>query len=99
MRFALDKHKVLQWRSPVTCHPSPITYHLSPVTYAQIGPTMFPDCPIDLIAMLSTSGHYRYASPAYAALLGYPPAALSGTCFFDHVHPDDLGVVAEHWRD
>jgi two-component system, cell cycle sensor histidine kinase and response regulator CckA len=60
---------------------------------------MLPDCPTDLIAMLSTSGHYRYASPAYATLLGYPPTALSGTSFFDHAHPDDLGVVADHWRD
>lgn len=49
----------------------------------------------DLITILDIGGVFRYASPSYARVLGYDPAALIGTNSFALLHPDDVpGVIA-----
>jgi PAS domain S-box-containing protein len=48
------------------------------------------ECSTDLIAVLTLSGMFRYASPSYDAVLGYPPSELLGQDSFELVHPDDV---------
>ncbi len=49
----------------------------------------------DLVAILQADGTFRYASPSFQRILGYPPAGLEGTSAFEHVHPQDVGRVLE----
>ena len=51
----------------------------------------------DLIGMLDQAGCYVYASPSFQHLLGYVPAALTGTAIFDFIHQQDLGALREQW--
>jgi PAS domain S-box-containing protein len=45
------------------------------------------------VAILEADGTFRYASPSFQRILGYPPAELEGTSAFEHVHPHDVGRV------
>jgi diguanylate cyclase (GGDEF)-like protein/PAS domain S-box-containing protein len=47
----------------------------------------------DMISIASWEGSYLYVSPASAALLGYDPAELIGTTFYDMVHEADRASV------
>ncbi|MGQ0813436.1 MAG: diguanylate cyclase [Gemmatimonadota bacterium] len=47
----------------------------------------------DMISVASWEGRYLYVSPASAALLGYEPAELIGTTFYDMVHETDRTAV------
>ena len=47
----------------------------------------------DMISIASWEGGYLYVSPASAALLGYDPAELVGTTFYDMVHEADRASV------
>jgi diguanylate cyclase (GGDEF)-like protein/PAS domain S-box-containing protein len=47
----------------------------------------------DMISIASWEGSYLYVSPASAALLGYEPAELVGTTFYDMVHEADRASV------
>jgi PAS domain S-box-containing protein len=56
----------------------------------------------DLIGVVDVNGCFRYTSPSFDRVLGYPPEALSGQNAFAFVHPDDLpsllAVFTEHTR-
>jgi two-component system, cell cycle sensor histidine kinase and response regulator CckA len=45
---------------------------------------------MDMIAVVDPEGRRLYNSPAYARILGFAEDELSGTSYFDQVHPDDL---------
>src|SRR5688572_26720672 len=45
----------------------------------------------DLICLLDAHNKFLYASPSFELVLGYPPAQLLGTDYFQLVHPDDAG--------
>ncbi len=45
---------------------------------------------LDMVAILDADAVFRYASPAFEHVLGYPCEDLLGRCGFDYVHPDDL---------
>jgi two-component system, cell cycle sensor histidine kinase and response regulator CckA len=45
---------------------------------------------LDMIAVVDPDGRRLYNSPAYARILGFSEDELSGTSYFEHVHPDDV---------
>jgi two-component system, cell cycle sensor histidine kinase and response regulator CckA len=45
---------------------------------------------LDMIAVVDPDGRRLYNSPAYARILGFSEEELSGTSYFEHVHPDDV---------
>lgn len=49
----------------------------------------------DLMVVLSPSGIYRRANPAWATVLGYEPAQLVGVQCTDLSHPDDLSATTQ----
>lgn len=48
----------------------------------------------DIIALHSAGTAFQYVSPSVWALLGYEPAALTGTPLLDLAHPDDRDRLA-----
>lgn len=49
----------------------------------------------DLISILDgPSMTYKYVSPSHERLLGYKVEALNGQHCFNHIHPQDVGLVA-----
>jgi len=52
----------------------------------------------DGICLLDADGRIRYSSPGSEAMLGYEPGELRGG-LFDHVHPDDVALVAANLRE
>jgi diguanylate cyclase (GGDEF)-like protein/PAS domain S-box-containing protein len=48
----------------------------------------------DVIVILDEQAEIKYASPAFARLLGYPEGSLVGTNGFNIIHPDDLEAAA-----
>ena len=44
----------------------------------------------DLVWNLDAAGIFRYVSPAWRRVTGYPPEQIAGTSFRSLVHPDDL---------
>jgi PAS domain S-box-containing protein len=53
----------------------------------------------DIISVLSIQGTIVYESPACQQILGYPPEERIGHVCFDYIHPDDLDVVIEAFRE
>jgi PAS domain S-box-containing protein len=45
---------------------------------------------MDMIAVVDPAGRTLYNSPAYARILGLAEEELTGSSYFDHVHPDDV---------
>jgi two-component system cell cycle sensor histidine kinase/response regulator CckA len=43
----------------------------------------------DLIGLLDAAGHYRYASPSFESILGYPTGSLLGTTATELIHRHD----------
>ena len=43
----------------------------------------------DLVALLDVEGRFRYLSPSWESLLGFPAGVLFGTAASELVHPDD----------
>lgn len=43
----------------------------------------------DLICLLDAQNRFLYASPSYELVLGYKPAGLIGTDYFQLIHPED----------
>ena len=43
----------------------------------------------DLISLLDVEGRYRYVSPSFESLLGYPAGELLGLVASELIHPDD----------
>lgn len=41
---------------------------------------------------------YKYASPSHSRILGLSAQDLLGTCWLDHIHPDDIDYVADQVR-
>jgi PAS domain S-box-containing protein len=68
----------------------------------------------DLVALLDVDGRFRYLSPSWESILGFPPAELLGTIASNLVHTDDwppgwswgkgelrelrLRTSTDHWR-
>jgi two-component system, cell cycle sensor histidine kinase and response regulator CckA len=52
---------------------------------------------LDLIALIDQTGRYVYASPSHLDVLGYQPAELIGSPFFEFVHPLDRAALMEQW--
>jgi len=44
----------------------------------------------DIITILDENGIIRYLSPSAERVIGFTPAELVGTCWFDRLHPEDL---------
>lgn len=49
----------------------------------------------EIITILDPDGTLRYASPAFARILGYSLKEVVGTNFLDYLHPEDLPHVLE----
>lgn len=49
----------------------------------------------ELVVITDAARAIRYASPGSLPLLGYTPSDLLGTTIDDHLHPDDLPLLAE----
>lgn len=49
----------------------------------------------EIITVLDPDGSLRYASPAFARILGYSLKEAVGTNFLDYLHPEDLPHVLE----
>jgi PAS domain S-box-containing protein len=49
----------------------------------------------DMIALVDSSGHRLYNSPAYQKVLGYSPEDLKSTSSIDQIHPDDRARVVQ----
>ena len=47
----------------------------------------------DALSIHDLEGHYVWASPSFAELLGIPPDELVGRDFFRMVHPEDVEAV------
>jgi PAS domain S-box-containing protein len=43
----------------------------------------------DLVALLDVEGRFRYLSPSWDAILGFPPGTLVGMSASELIHPDD----------
>jgi two-component system, cell cycle sensor histidine kinase and response regulator CckA len=52
---------------------------------------------LDLIALIDRTGRYVYVSPSHLDVLGYQPAELIGSSFFEFVHPLDRAALMEQW--
>jgi PAS domain S-box-containing protein len=52
----------------------------------------------DPIAILDATGVVRYASPAYAPVLGDGPASLVGRPIVERIHPDDAATASDAMR-
>src|SRR4029079_13768576 len=53
----------------------------------------------DIVAMLAPSGAMMYVSPAVEATIGYRPSDIAGKNVFDFIHPDDLPLAQEAFRN
>src|SRR5204863_5299129 len=53
----------------------------------------------DLIMLISAEGRITYASPAAVPMLGLSPDELQGRRVSDLVHPGDLAVTVERFRE
>src|SRR5207253_2083126 len=51
----------------------------------------------DIVVITSPDSGVSWVSPSVEATLGYEPQDLVGGCAVDLVHPDDVGVVVEHF--
>ncbi|ANS77363.1 PAS domain-containing sensor histidine kinase [Paenibacillus yonginensis] len=52
---------------------------------------------LDFISQCTVEGFvYLYCSPACYNLIGYTPIELQGTCVYDYLHPEDVGVVRSY---
>ncbi len=49
----------------------------------------------DVITLANIQGIFTYVSPSMETSYGYKPEELIGKSYFDFIHPDDKGVVAE----
>lgn len=49
----------------------------------------------DLIILINREGHITYENPAVEKYLGFRAEARVGASIFDHVHPDDLKLIAD----
>jgi PAS domain S-box-containing protein len=52
----------------------------------------------DLIALFDAEGRCRYASPSHVRELGHAPATLIGVSRADLIHPEDLPLAIDQWR-
>ncbi|NIR50113.1 PAS domain S-box protein [candidate division KSB1 bacterium] len=52
----------------------------------------------DIITIVDAEGKFTYQSPAVERVLGYKPKDLLGKNAFDLVHPDDVNLVQEKFR-
>ncbi len=50
-----------------------------------------------ILAIINSAGLYEFANPAHK-LLGYDGRTLTGTSFFDIVHPDDIKKLMEFFK-
>jgi len=53
----------------------------------------------DLTAVVGEDGTFRYLSPAYERLLGYPPDDLIGADVLSQIHPEDVAAVRSRFED
>ncbi|QIN77622.1 PAS domain S-box protein [Rubrobacter marinus] len=53
----------------------------------------------DLLTVVDAEGSVLYESPSVERVLGYKPAHVTGADGFEHVHPDDLGLVRRALSD
>jgi diguanylate cyclase (GGDEF)-like protein/PAS domain S-box-containing protein len=59
---------------------------------------VFETCP-DLIAIHEPAGRYRFVNSAFESVLGYRPVELVGQSPADLIHPDDLELPMEGFRE
>ena len=50
---------------------------------------------LDIVSLLDNTGSFLYSNPAVKKTLGVAPEELTGTKFFDLVHPEDLERVRQ----
>ncbi len=53
----------------------------------------------DIVSILESDGTIRYESPAVERVLGHKPEEMVGTNAFYYVHPDDVEMVADKFRE
>jgi PAS domain S-box-containing protein len=49
----------------------------------------------DIVAVVELGGQLKYVNAAIASVLGFKPEELPGAVIYDHVHPEDVGIVYE----
>ncbi|QNK89168.1 PAS domain S-box protein [Sporosarcina sp. resist] len=49
----------------------------------------------DLVSIVDANGVFKYVSPSYFPLLGFPAESYEGAIAFDNVHPEDLTSLHE----
>jgi PAS domain S-box-containing protein len=53
---------------------------------------------LDLLAVMTSDGHFKRANPAFGQTLGCDVAELIGTPFIEYVHPDDRAPTLEAYE-
>lgn len=53
---------------------------------------------VDMISAFDADGRFRYVSPSFEAVLGYPPGELLGTPALANLHPDEVEQIPEAIR-
>ncbi|MFI5397396.1 MAG: PAS domain S-box protein [Candidatus Binatia bacterium] len=54
---------------------------------------------MDLVAILSVDGVFRYASPTHEQASGFKPEELVGKSAFDFIHPDDVAETRRRFAE
>ena len=49
----------------------------------------------DLVSIVDANGVFKYVSPSYFPVLGFPAESYEGAIAFDNVHPEDLSSLHE----
>ncbi|WP_186321433.1 bifunctional diguanylate cyclase/phosphodiesterase [Bacillus sp. FJAT-22090] len=52
----------------------------------------------DLVSIIDQKGMFKYISPSFQSVLGFPIEDLEGTKTRDHVHPEDLHHIIPRFR-
>jgi PAS domain S-box-containing protein len=53
----------------------------------------------DIVVILTADGSFRYVSRSAKKILGYDPADLVGTSFYELTHPDDAATISESFQE
>ncbi|MDH3673930.1 MAG: PAS domain-containing protein, partial [Anaerolineae bacterium] len=52
----------------------------------------------DIVVILDAEGTFRYVSRSAKKILGYDPADLVGTSFYEITHSDDASTISEFFQ-
>ena len=57
------------------------------------------DNTLDIICYVDVEGNVQYVSPSCKSVLGYEPLDIKGCSVFDDIHPDDIAMIRQAFKE